>query len=345
MKKRILGMLLCLVMVVSLLPITAAAATDYKFNSASITSSGWRVGDLGLGYDVYQLNITDWKLFCGDTTIQKGAQFFDAFSLISYDKDSTIPLTSSPEAGVTYYVRVMISCVLVEDGNTYSVSDSNFGANLTITGVTGFNATFVSAKTLYNQFGDGIGIDMLFTMIKEDVHEHDWSYEVSKAGNSLKAICGNSGCDIGTVSVTLKAQSVTLPKGSPFNAQLEFEGDFKEVFNCSEVEYQYEDPDTGWKYVDPDTFTPQPGNYQAGVLISGLPGNGGVAEMSLDNEDGAGQGGATAYLYVKYTAVDPAVTAQTGDDRPIELMIVSVLVFSAIAVAAFALDRKRKYSR
>ena len=48
---------------------------------------------------------------------------------------------------------------------------------------------------------------------------------------------------------------------------------------------------------------------------------------------------------MKYTAVDPAVTAQTGDNRPIELMLVSVLVFSALAAAAFILDSKRKYKQ
>ena len=46
---------------------------------------------------------------------------------------------------------------------------------------------------------------------------------------------------------------------------------------------------------------------------------------------------------MKYTAADPAITAQTGDDRPIELMMASVLAFSALAAAAFVLDGKRKY--
>ena len=53
----------------------------------------------------------------------------------------------------------------------------------------------------------------------------------------------------------------------------------------------------------------------------------------------------SAELFVHYTAADPAVTAQTGDDRPIELMLVCALAFSALAAAAFILDNKRKYSR
>lgn len=169
---------------------------------------------------------------------------------------------------------------------------------------------------------------------------HIWRY--TRTENSLTAECGNSGCTIGKVGVTLTASSVTLPN-SPFNAQLTFEGDFKEAFRCSDIEYRYEDPTTGWDYVDPNTFTPKPGNYQAGVLISGLPGNGEIAARSLDSNNYANQG--SEYLYVKYTAADPAITAQTGDDRPIELMMAGVLVFSALAAAAFLLDHKRKYSR
>ena len=50
----------------------------------------------------------------------------------------------------------------------------------------------------------------------------------------------------------------------------------------------------------------------------------------------------SVYLYTQYTAADPKVTAQTGDDRPIEIMLVSALAFSALAAAAFLVDSKRK---
>ena len=43
--------------------------------------------------------------------------------------------------------------------------------------------------------------------------------------------------------------------------------------------------------------------------------------------------------------MNPETTAQTGDNRPIELMMGSVVLFSALAAAAFILDNKRKYSR
>ena len=64
-----------------------------------------------------------------------------------------------------------------------------------------------------------------------------------------------------------------------------------------------------------------------------------MLEGGEENQYGEG------YLYVKYTAVDPAVTAQTGDNRPIEIMVASVVVFSALAAAAFILDHKRKYKQ
>ena len=68
--------------------------------------------------------------------------------------------------------------------------------------------------------------------------------------------------------------------------------------------------------------------------------------MAYSLTDGAnGVDAGYADLYLKYTAVDPAITAQTGDNRPIEIMMASVLFFSALAAAAFILDNKRKYSR
>ena len=140
------------------------------------------------------------------------------------------------------------------------------------------------------------------------------------------------------MSVTLKADSVTLPK-SPFNAQLVGWNDFQAatgaektdiVYKCNGVEVS-------------DGSTPKAGNYQAWVMIKNLRGpvyQDGVAAFA-DSQDSSGN---TAELFVHYTAVDPAVTAQTGDNRPIELMLVSVVVFSALA-AAFIADSKRKYSR
>ncbi|MDY3225544.1 MAG: hypothetical protein SOW84_06690, partial [Candidatus Faecousia sp.] len=127
-------------------------------------------------------------------------------------------------------------------------------------------------------------------------------------------------------------------------ATVEVSENFKEAFpgaEISDVLYQYNDSGS-WSEVDPKTFTPKPGEYQAGVCVSGLPTGGDAAARALSTGDGANQGAGTVFLFVKYTAVDPAVTAQTGDSRPIELMMAGVAVFSVLAAAAFILDNKRR---
>ena len=138
------------------------------------------------------------------------------------------------------------------------------------------------------------------------------------------------------VSLTLDAHSVTLPT-SPFNARLEGKEQFKkEVPNAviGDLVYKYKGPN-GWSVVEPTAANAKAGEYQVGVQIT-IPGN-----NSGDNVSGQSQG--QVYdLYVKYTAADPAVTAQTGDNRPIELMLAGALAFSALAAAAFVLDNKRR---
>ena len=49
--------------------------------------------------------------------------------------------------------------------------------------------------------------------------------------------------------------------------------------------------------------------------------------------------------FVQYQAIDPVQTAATGDDRPIEMMLLGLLVCSAMAAAAFFIDSKRRVSR
>lgn len=169
---------------------------------------------------------------------------------------------------------------------------------------------------------------------------HTWQFKAS--GNTLTGTCGSCKKE---VSVTLKADSVTLPN-SPFNARLEGLEQFKKEVPSAVIGdfvYKYKGSgDSEYRVVTPTAANAKAGEYQVGVRISGLPNKEyGPVEMSLDDEvipDGAGY----ADLYVKYTAVDPAVTAQTGDNRPIELMMASVLVFSALAAAAFIADSKRR---
>lgn len=166
---------------------------------------------------------------------------------------------------------------------------------------------------------------------------HDWQF--TKTENSLTATCRNRErykCSVGEVSLTLDAHSVTLPT-SPFNARLEGKEQFKkEVPNAviGDLVYKYKGPN-GWSVVEPTAANAKAGEYQVGVQII-IPSN-----NPGDNVSGQSQG--QVYdLYVKYTAADPAVTAQTGDSRPIELMLAGALAFSVLAAAAFVLDNKRR---
>ena len=337
MKKRLLALALCLAMMTSLLPLTAAAET---FDCGSVF--------VGLEYH---------GVYCEDV------QFTFHPENLPNELSGAYGLHASPDFGTDW--------VMTEDNGVYTLhvgagvellellfkvvingqEQEASGAVITLKNGHNWSAWTSNGDGTHSRTCGNGCVDSPQKAYCADNNAdckcddcgasmHIWRY--TRTENSLTAECGNSGCTIGKVGVTLTASSVTLPN-SPFNAQLTFEGDFKEAFRCGDIEYQYEDPTTGWDYVDPNTFTPKPGNYQAGVLISGLPGNGEIAARSPDSNTGANQG--SEYLYVKYTAADPAITAQTGDDRPIELMMAGVLVFSALAAAAFLLDHKRKYSR
>lgn len=293
MKKPLLALALCLVMMVSLLPITAAA-------HPSDNPSDYVVG------------IKDGKTYCGDT-------YF------------TLHFPSS----VTEFMVKDVDGTQVECVNGRYKLPSGSGQNIiTITYVEG-----TSDAEVFN--------------ISVTILDHDW--QLTKTENSLTATCqnpelyknkGGCKCSIGQASLTLDAHSVTLPT-SPFNARLEGWEQFQDAIPTAYYEklvYKYNGPN-GWTEVEPTAANAKAGEYQVGVRILGLPDkeNGPVA-MSLADEvipDGAGY----RDLYVRYTAADPAITAQTGDNRPIELMMAGVLVFSALAAAAFILDSKRKYSR
>ena len=337
MKKRLLALALSLVLMTSLLPITAAAE-DYDFGSVFVGLENGGVYCEDVQFTFHPENLPD--ELSGAYGLRASPDYGTDW-VITSDGDGKYTLHVS--AGVEYpYISIFIMRndaqemdalrITLKNGHNWSAWTSNGDGTHSRTcgnGCVDSPQKDYCADNNADCKCDDCGASM-----------HIWRY--TRTENSLTAECGNSGCTIGKVGVTLTASSVTLPN-SPFNAQLTFEGDFKEAFRCSDIEYQYEDPTTGWDYVDPNTFTPKPGNYQAGVLISGLPGNGEIAARSLDSNNYANQG--SEYLYVKYTAADPAITAQTGDDRPIEIMMLSVLVFSALAAAAFLLDHKRKYSR
>lgn len=322
MKKRLLALILCLVLAMSLLPITAAAAqtqTTYHVNSVEIEADGVYLDEYG-----YHLSITDWKIVCDEVTIDKTSPVFVDGDLTTDDWKTP---TNFPEEGVPYIAGISFRFRIIPGNDISFEFNENPSIKLRFPGFESVLFDYTKAVSKAPA--------VLFRLTKE--HEHDWRF--TQTDSTLRAICQKSTCPTKEVSVSLKADSVTLPY-SPFNAQLAGEKEFQAAFPSaaiSKIRYDYKGSDGVWhKGVDPVAANAKAGEYQAFVEISSLPG-------TVVDESGTSLNQAS--LYVKYTAVDPKVTAQTGDNRPIEIMMASVLVFSALAAAAFILDNKRKYSR
>ena len=338
MKKRLLALALSLVLMTSLLPITAAAE-DYDFGSVFV---GLENGGVYCEDVQFELHLENYPAELSG---------FDHFR-ISPDYGTDWVITSDGDGKYTLHVSagiehpyIMITCndgqviaalrITLKNGHNWSAWTSNGDGTHSRTcgnGCVDSPQTEFCADYNADCKCDDCGASM-----------HIWRYTTTE--NSLTAECGNSGCTIGEVSVKLNAHSVTLPD-SPFNARLEGKEQFETATGAaiSKIRYDYKGSDGVWqKGVDPVSANAKAGEYQAFVQISNLPRpveSDGVVAMA-ENPDGT----YTEDLFVKYTAAAPAVTAQTGDNRPIELMMGSVVLFSALAAAAFVLDSKRKYSR
>lgn len=162
-------------------------------------------------------------------------------------------------------------------------------------------------------------------------HTHSWTSDPS--GNGTKKATTTITCDPNcgeTLTVTLTASDVTLP-GNAFSAKITTTQNpvsrAASPLTVSETPgYKYSPDGSNFTEIDPKTFTPAPGFYQASILIK-------------DGND------TVENLYVTYTVSDPVVTAATGDNRPIEMMVMGMAFFSVLAIAAFVLDSKRRGSR
>lgn len=329
MKKRILALILCLVMTVSLLPISAAAYTP-------VDMMGWINGieNNGIYCKEASFTVDCPESYSGTVKVSLSASG-SSTELMPVDGQYKITEPLDSILVDIHFGSIKISYLItINSDHTWDVWTSNGDGSHSRSCGNGCGTSETEGCVDANPVDckcDDCGASM-----------HDWRF--TKTDSTLTATCKN--CSTPPLSVTLKADSVTLPT-SPFNARLEGLEQFKkEVPNAviGEFVYKYKGPD-GWSVVAPTAANAKAGEYQVGVRISGLPNKEyGPVAMSLDDEvipDGAGY----EDLYVRYTAADPAVTAQTGDNRPIELMMVGVVVFSVLAAAAFILDRKRKYQQ
>ena len=317
MKKRLLALALCLVMMTSLLPLTAAADACTHDTCIHITGTGFVKYDS----DVYVLenDSCSWKLF----NKQLPKELYGITSKVLYqDETLTVPVKDDPVDGETYYLKYQLHSgdLSPED---FIASHPSYSPSNCFLEIPGYTASCSKLSDLdYDDFN-------FYIAFKVTKHKHNWQF--TQTDSTLTGTCGGCGKE---VSVSLKADSVTLPK-SPFNAWLEgweqLVSEFPEA--KYKFDYKYKGPgDSEYRPVDPIAANAKAGEYQVGVSLWD------ITRGPIDPSDGT-------YLFVKYTAVDPKVTAQTGDNRPIELMMASVLVFSALASAAFILDNRRKYSR
>lgn len=176
-----------------------------------------------------------------------------------------------------------------------------------------------------------VSIDQDLSTNAPPQHTHTWTSAPS--GNGTKEASTTITCDPNcgeTLTVTLTASDVTLP-GNAFSAKITTTQNpvsrAASPLTVSETPgYKYSATGSDFTPIDPSSFTPAPGFYQASILIK--DGN-----NTVEN------------LYVTYTVSDPVVTAATGDNRPIEMMVMGMAFFSVLAIAAFVLDSKRRGSR
>lgn len=175
---------------------------------------------------------------------------------------------------------------------------------------------------------------------------HVWNSTPVTTGNGTKQAATTLTCSCSAqVRVSLTASDVTLP-GNAFSAKIDVEELQEPIVATYALRaatqlpagheltvsdtpgYKYSPDGTNFTDIDPASFTPAPGFYQASILVKDA-----ASGNQLEN------------LYVTYTVSDPAVTAETGDSRPIELLVMGMAIFSALAIAAFALDSRRRSSR
>lgn len=176
--------------------------------------------------------------------------------------------------------------------------------------------------------------------VTEDVtptnHTHTW--KIDTAGNGTKEAkaairCTAAGCDLNGkhMEVKLTTSDVTLPGNVfPITVSVDYgmgrSNDFTAFTVSEEPGFKYSPDGTDYVDIYPATFVPKQGYYQASIMIK-------------ENGD------SVENLYVKYTVSDPVVTAATGDERPIELMLAGMVTFGAMAAVAFVMDSKRRMSR
>ena len=358
--KRLLSMLLSLVLLVSLVPVIGLPASADNSPNLICTDveigSTYSSGCLQSMTISFAFNKTSLAPAKGQFAVHNGA-----YSTKYEEKPASAwPDKSTIQAIDPTFIAFGTNSVENYEWTRYQYQgtdsiDVTFGDNIIKPGET----YYLYLWTLSYQYG--VYPEQFFAKIRlvggelqvvysqdEDFHTHQWKSSPIDGNGTREASttisCTDPDCDAPMqVDVSLTASDVTLP-GNVFGAKLTVETTenpavallstraaslplpgLPEGLEISEPVYKYSATGSGYDPIDPADFTPKAGYYQASVQILDVTRDVTVADLA-----------------VKYTVSDPAVTAATGDNRPIELMILGMTFFCAMAAGAFVLDGRRK---
>lgn len=138
-------------------------------------------------------------------------------------------------------------------------------------------------------------------------HYHNWQVNQENAKGTATCSCG--------AKVTLSAASATTAKTVGECVTLDKTDDVSLAYTVDIKKLG----EAGTEAQIVDASCKDEGNYQAW--------------LKLDDTHG---------LYANFTLTNPTTTAATGDNRPIELLVFGFAAMSAMAAAAFTVDRKRR---
>lgn len=361
--KRLLSLLLTLVLLVSLVPVISLPAYAENIENKSIDPSTAQFYDDGslkevtISFDVQEAETTGLAAALGKFVVHSGPANLSVNWANPY-----IEHGASFALGHWPVIKNADTSVVASANGSFRWTESTGATTQTAV----FNQGAVKPGTYYLYMWSlayysafsGAYPDIFFAKIKikdqaltidynfPTVRTHQWTFD-SIEGNGTKEastaiFCAGMACGEG-VEVSLTASDVTLP-GDVFSAEISVEkierpavafalrsarqapAGLPEGLTISEPVYKYSATGSGYEPIDPTSFTPKAGYYQAAVQIT----------------DGNNNNSTVAELAVKYTVSDPAITAATGDNRPVALMLLGMALFSLLAIAAFLLDGRRK---
>lgn len=337
-KTRLLSVLLSLVLVVGLLPglaMQADAAGPYEFGYAYDCQRSPAFPTQGESFTAY--SIANPKAADGSTMPDAAG----IWRLTSKGYYTSGLKTTLPDANDYFFddvISYIAGCCGIQPSQVevYELTKNDvhvaYGAIFARTNNTNAITTFLGDN--WNSYGctyllsneplSGsvtVTIDQALNTNAPPAHTHNW--QKTTTGNGTLEAYTTITCNCGAaMEFSLTAANVTLP-GNVFCAQISSNARAASPLTVSDTPgYKYSADGSNFEDI-PQGFTPKPGIYQASILIT-------EGNTTVEN------------LYVKYTVSDPAVTAATGDNRPIALMLVGLTAFATMAAVAFLLDSRRR---